>query len=244
MIPTRPWHNTPAQQPQGLKMTYQQVARWADEAIRAILAGDKEAARHASDMLHNTIAVAHQRMGLPDRFGTQPTTDSLLDRYSPGDITAMTTRQLYDLAKPGLHNDPLADTVITSELVRRGELSSEDIPIAPTDRLPLTGAPFTHTTTINPGEKPWKGSQRYSRAGANGYPATYAEILREYAAGGEACDNNRGLESCPHQQPDLPETEKTQFLTGVWKAGWRQRRTLIFNAQVTSGVGRRFLDRL
>ena len=223
------------------KAIYRQVGRWADRAAHAILTGNQREAHFAREKLHEHVVIATERLGMPDRFGPMDNPTSIIEDRTSDMLRRMTRTQLFDLIGKGLANDPLADIVLTRELIRRGELSEaaadgdEDI------YLPLTGSRIdTVKNTINPGDTPWKGTRSYTRAGPNGYPATYKEILAEYSAGAAACDNNHPLDHSPHRKNRHHNPEKADFLHGVWQAGWRTRRSQILTAQINAGLAEKF----
>ena len=236
----QPGNARSAHTPRTPKAIYRQVGRWADRAAHAILTGNHAEAEIAREKLHEHVTIATERLGMPDRFGPVDNPTSIIEDCTSDMLRHMTRTQLFDRIGKGLANDPLADIVLTRELIRRGELSEaaeeeEDL------YLPLTGDRIeTVKNTINPGDTPWKGTRSYTRAGRNGYPATYKEILAEYSAGAAACDNNHPLDHSPHRKNRHHNPEKADFLHGVWQAGWRTRRSQILTAQINAGLGEKF----
>lgn len=239
----RPWRNTPPSAHRGLEATYRRVRYWTDRAARAVFNGDKEEDAHARTMLDETLLVAYERMGIDTAFSTPATSASIISDYTQNQIQALETRELYNLAAGGLNNDPIAELVISRELVRRNQLSGGIVADPPKPRLPLTGTVARPARRpLPPGKTPWRGRENYRRAGHNGYPATYHEMLVEYAAGGDACERNEPMEAYILRHSASQENEKSRFLAGVWKSGWRKRREQILHAQVEAGLGDNFPD--
>lgn len=241
----RPWQNTPPSTHRGLEATYRRVRYWTDRAARAVLNEDHEEDAHARTMLDESILTAYDRMGIDTAFRTPASPDSILDNYTLEQLQNLENRELYNLAAKGLSSDPIAELVISRKLVRRGELSGSIVADPPQPRLPLTGAIAKPTgRPLPPGKTPWRGRDSYTRAGHNGYPATYHEMLVEYAAGGDSCERNEPMEAYVLRHSTSREDEKSRFLTGVWKAGWRKRREQILHAQVEAGICDKFSDLL
>lgn len=241
----RPWKNTPPSQYRGLEATYRRVRYWTDRAARAVFNEDPDEDAHARTMLDDSILTAYDRMGIDTCFRNPASASSIITTTTPEKLRDLEVRELYNLAAKGLSNDPIAELIISRELVRRGELSGSVIADPPQSRLPLTGTVAQPTgRPLPPGKTPWRGRDSYARAGHNGYPATYHEMLVEYAAGGDACERNEPMEAYILRHSTSQENEKSRFLAGVWKTGWRKRREQILHAQVEAGVGNEFSDLL
>lgn len=239
----RPWHKSPLTAHRPLDAAYRRVGYWADRAAHAILTQNKEDEAYAREKLEEALTTAYQRMGVHSSFGTEPSPHSIIESYGRNTLQKLSMQELFALVGKGLFNDPLADIVITRELIRRGELSETAAEDVHNKYLPLTGADTEQTPTpTSPKETPWRGKKNYASAGANGYPATYREILTEYAKGAEACDNNLPISTCLQGNRQSKPNERTLFLAGVWKAGWRRRRSQILHAQIASGAGEKFAD--
>lgn len=237
-----PWHKSPLTSHRPLDAAYRRVGYWTDRAAHAILTENKEEETHAREKLEEALTTAYRRMGVHASFGADPSSHSVIEDYDRTTLQNLPLQELLALVGKGLFNDPLADIVITRELIRRGELSETAAQETHHKYLPLTGADTEQTPTpTTPKETPWRGKKSYASAGANGYPATYREILTEYASGAEACDSNLPISTCLQDNRQKPN-ERALFLAGVWKAGWRRRRSQILHAQIASGAGEKFAE--